>query len=119
MSMGFLVEEKAAIIWRGLMVMSAIQKLLRQVDWGSLDVLVVDMPPGTGDTQLTISQQIPISGKDCSPPWLTTPNTHYPRSLLGAVVVSTPQDVALSDARRGVEMFKKVHVPVSLGPVFW
>ena len=65
MSMGFLVEEKAAIVWRGLMVMSAIQKLLRQVDWGSLDILVVDMPPGTGDTQLTISQQIPISGEGC------------------------------------------------------
>eukprot|EP00731_Ephydatia_muelleri_P036811 Em0329g2a len=91
MSMGFLVEEKVAIVWRGLMVMSAIQKLLRQVDWGSLDVLVVDMPPGTGDTQLTISQQIPISG---------------------SVIVSTPQDVALLDARRGVEMFRKVDVPV-------
>ena len=73
--------------------MSAIQKLLRGVDWGQLDVLVVDLPPGTGDTQLTISQQIPISG---------------------AVIVTTPQDIALLDARRGAEMFRKVHVPVSV-----
>ncbi|XP_068695814.1 iron-sulfur cluster transfer protein NUBPL-like isoform X2 [Montipora capricornis] len=91
MSMGFLVEEGAPIVWRGLMVMSAIEKLLRQVAWGELDVLVIDMPPGTGDTQLSISQLIPISG---------------------AVIVTTPQDIALLDARRGAEMFKKVHVPV-------
>lgn len=75
-----------------LQVMSAIQKLLRQVDWGALDVLVVDMPPGTGDTQLSITQQVPLSG---------------------AVIVTTPQDIALLDARRGVEMFRKVNVPVS------
>lgn len=74
-----------------LQVMSAIQKLLRGVDWGQLDVLVIDLPPGTGDTQLTISQQIPVSG---------------------AVIVTTPQDIALLDARRGAEMFRKVHVPV-------
>ncbi|XP_065917701.1 iron-sulfur cluster transfer protein NUBPL-like isoform X3 [Dysidea avara] len=91
MSMGFLVEETSAVIWRGLMVMSAVQKLLRQVDWGLLDVLVVDMPPGTGDTQLTISQQIAVSG---------------------AVLVTTPQDIALLDARRGAEMFKAVNIPV-------
>ncbi|KAM7447210.1 hypothetical protein ABFA07_004636 [Porites harrisoni] len=91
MSMGFLVEEGAPIVWRGLMVMSAVEKLLRQVAWGELDVLVIDMPPGTGDTQLSISQQIPISG---------------------AVIVTTPQDIALLDARRGAEMFRKVHVPV-------
>lgn len=72
--------------------MSAIQKLLRGVDWGVLDVLVVDMPPGTGDTQLSITQQVPLSG---------------------AVIVTTPQDIALSDARRGTEMFRKVNVPVS------
>lgn len=89
--MGFLVEESSAMVWRGLMVMSAIQKLLRQVDWGVLDVLVVDLPPGTGDTQLTISQQIPVSG---------------------AVLVTTPQDIALLDARRGAEMFKNVNIPV-------
>ena len=76
-----------------LQVMSAIQKLLRGVDWGQLDVLVVDLPPGTGDTQLTISQQIPVSG---------------------AVIVTTPQDIALLDARRGAEMFRKVHIPVSI-----
>ncbi|XP_070776132.1 iron-sulfur cluster transfer protein NUBPL isoform X2 [Enoplosus armatus] len=91
MSMGFLVEDVAPIVWRGLMVMSAIDKLLRQVDWGSLDYLVVDMPPGTGDVQLSITQNIPIAG---------------------AVIVSTPQDIALLDARRGAEMFKKVNVPV-------
>ncbi|XP_059209766.1 iron-sulfur protein NUBPL isoform X1 [Centropristis striata] len=91
MSMGFLVDEVAPIVWRGLMVMSGLEKLLRQVDWGSLDYLVVDMPPGTGDVQLSISQNIPVAG---------------------AVIVSTPQDIALLDARRGAEMFKKVNVPV-------
>ncbi|XP_078262593.1 iron-sulfur cluster transfer protein NUBPL isoform X3 [Rhinoraja longicauda] len=91
MSMGFLVEEKAPIVWRGLMVMSAIEKLLRQVEWGQLDYLVIDMPPGTGDVQLSISQNIPISG---------------------AVIVSTPQDIALLDAERAANMFQKVNVPV-------
>uniref|UniRef100_A0A3P9KPC9 Iron-sulfur cluster transfer protein NUBPL n=1 Tax=Oryzias latipes TaxID=8090 RepID=A0A3P9KPC9_ORYLA len=91
MSMGFLVEDTAPIVWRGLMVMSAIERLLRQVHWGSLDYLVVDMPPGTGDVQLSITQNIPIAG---------------------AVIVSTPQDIALLDARRGAEMFKKMNVPV-------
>lgn len=91
MSMGFLVEETAPIVWRGLMVMSAIERLLRQVEWGQLDYLVIDMPPGTGDVQLSITQNIPISG---------------------AVIVSTPQDIALLDARRGAEMFRKVNVPV-------
>ncbi|CAM4644982.1 unnamed protein product [Leuciscus chuanchicus] len=91
MSMGFLVEEVAPIVWRGLMVMSAIEKLVRQVDWGNLDYLVIDMPPGTGDVQLSITQNIPIAG---------------------AVIVSTPQDIALLDARRGAEMFRKVNVPV-------
>ncbi|RVE56915.1 hypothetical protein OJAV_G00211080 [Oryzias javanicus] len=91
MSMGFLVEDTAPIVWRGLMVMSAIERLLRQVHWGSLDYLVVDMPPGTGDVQLSITQNIPVAG---------------------AVIVSTPQDIALLDARRGAEMFKKVNVPV-------
>ncbi|XP_045865951.1 iron-sulfur protein NUBPL isoform X3 [Meles meles] len=90
MSMGFLVEETAPVVWRGLMVMSAIEKLLRQVDWGQLNYLVVDMPPGTGDVQLSVTQNIPISG---------------------AVIVSTPQDIALMDARKGAEMFRKVHVP--------
>ncbi|CAN9501894.1 unnamed protein product [Ophioblennius macclurei] len=91
MSIGFLVEDVAPIVWRGLMVMSAIEKLLRQVEWRALDYLVVDMPPGTGDVQLSITQNIPIAG---------------------AVIVSTPQDIALLDARRGAEMFKKVNVPV-------
>ncbi|KAK9409639.1 iron-sulfur protein NUBPL [Crotalus adamanteus] len=91
MSMGFLVEETAPIVWRGLMVMSAIEKLLRQVDWHQLDYLVIDMPPGTGDIQLSISQNIPIAG---------------------AVIVSTPQDIALLDAHKGAEMFRKVNVPV-------
>ncbi|RWS14425.1 iron-sulfur protein NUBPL-like protein [Dinothrombium tinctorium] len=91
MSMGFLVDEKEAFVWRGLMVMSAIGKLLRGVAWGSLDYLFVDMPPGTGDTQLSITQNIPVSG---------------------AVIVTTPQDVALDDARRGVTMFTKVGVSI-------
>ncbi|CAN8020387.1 unnamed protein product [Ixodes persulcatus] len=91
MSMGFLVDDKSPVVWRGLMVMSAIQKLLRQVAWGPLDYLVVDMPPGTGDTQLSISQNIPVSG---------------------VVVVTTPQPIALTDARKGAEMFQKVQVPV-------
>ncbi|XP_026704945.1 iron-sulfur protein NUBPL isoform X2 [Athene cunicularia] len=91
MSMGFLIEETAPVVWRGLMVMSAVEKLLRQVDWGQLDYLVIDMPPGTGDVQLSVSQNIPIAG---------------------AVIISTPQDVALLDARKGAEMFRKVHVPV-------
>lgn len=91
MSMGFLVDEKSPVVWRGLMVMSAIQRLVKQVAWAPLDYLVIDMPPGTGDTQLTISQLITIEG---------------------AVIVSTPQDIALLDARKGAEMFKKVDVPV-------
>nr|XP_039255583.1 iron-sulfur protein NUBPL-like isoform X2 [Styela clava] len=91
MSMGFLVDEKSPIVWRGLMVMQAIQRLLRQVNWGILDILVIDMPPGTGDVQLSITQNVPVTG---------------------AIIVSTPQDIALSDARRGAEMFHKVNVPV-------
>ena len=91
MSIGFLVEDDAAIVWRGPMVMSAMTQLLREVAWGDLDVLVVDMPPGTGDVQLTMAQNA---------------------SLAGAVIVSTPQDLALIDARRGIAMFKQVHVPI-------
>jgi ATP-binding protein involved in chromosome partitioning len=91
MSMGFLVEENTAMIWRGPMVMSALQQMLREVAWGALDILVVDMPPGTGDAQLTLAQQTPLAG---------------------AVIVSTPQDLALIDARRGIAMFRKVNVPV-------
>ncbi|BFZ15618.1 hypothetical protein BsWGS_18657 [Bradybaena similaris] len=90
MSMGFLVDEKSAIVWRGLMVMSAVQKMLREVVWGPLDYLVVDMPPGTGDVQLSISQNIPVSG---------------------SVIVTTPQDLALLDARRALDMFSQVNVP--------
>jgi ATP-binding protein involved in chromosome partitioning len=91
MSIGFLVEEDTAMIWRGPMVISALNQMLREVDWGELDVLVVDMPPGTGDAQLTMSQSVPLAG---------------------AVIVSTPQDLALIDARRGVAMFQKVNVPI-------
>ena len=91
MSLGFLVDKDAAVIWRGPMVMKAIDELLRNVAWGELDVLVVDMPPGTGDAQLTLSQKV---------------------SLSGAVIVTTPQDVALADAIKGVAMFRKVGVPV-------
>ena len=91
MSIGFLIEEETPMIWRGPMVMSAITQMLREVEWGKLDVLVVDMPPGTGDAQLTLAQQVPLAG---------------------AVIVSTPQDLALIDARRGIAMFRKVDVPV-------
>ncbi|WIG51477.1 MAG: Scaffold protein for [4Fe-4S] cluster assembly ApbC, MRP-like [Afipia sp.] len=90
MSIGFLVEEETAMVWRGPMVMSAIRQMLWDVAWGELDVLVVDMPPGTGDAQLTLAQQVP---------------------LRGVVIVSTPQDLALIDARRGIAMFDKVSVP--------
>lgn len=91
MSMGFLVDEEAAMIWRGPMVQSALMQMLREVVWGDLDVLVLDMPPGTGDVQLTIAQQVPLAG---------------------AVIVSTPQDLALIDARKGITMFRKVEVPL-------
>ena len=90
-SIGMLVDEDTPMVWRGPMVMSALTQLLREVAWAPLDVLVVDMPPGTGDTQLTMSQNVPLSG---------------------AVIVSTPQDLALLDARRGIAMFERVHVPI-------
>lgn len=91
MSMGFLVAEDTPTIWRGPMVISALTQMLREVDWGELDILVVDMPPGTGDAQLTMAQQVPLAG---------------------AVIVSTPQDLALIDARKGLNMFRRVEVPV-------
>ncbi|HXW23173.1 MAG TPA: Mrp/NBP35 family ATP-binding protein, partial [Xanthobacteraceae bacterium] len=91
MSIGFLIEEETPMIWRGPMVMSALTQMLREVEWGELDVMVVDMPPGTGDAQLTMAQQVPLKG---------------------AVIVSTPQDLALIDARRGIAMFRRVNVPV-------
>ena len=91
MSIGFLVEEDTPMIWRGPMVVSALNQMMREVQWGELDVMIVDMPPGTGDAQLTMAQQVPIAG---------------------AVVVSTPQDLALIDARRAAAMFEKVSVPV-------
>src|SRR5262249_24470471 len=87
MSMGFLVDEATPVIWRGPMVVSALTQMLRDVIWGDLDVLVIDMPPGTGDVQLTMAQQVPLSG---------------------AIIVSTPQDLALIDARKGLTMFRKV-----------
>jgi ATP-binding protein involved in chromosome partitioning len=90
-SIGFLVDEDTPMIWRGPMVMSALTQLLREVSWSETDVMVIDMPPGTGDAQLTLAQQTPLSG---------------------AVIVSTPQDLALIDARKGINMFKKVHVPL-------
>ncbi|KAF8009699.1 hypothetical protein BT93_J0629 [Corymbia citriodora subsp. variegata] len=91
MSMGLLVEKDAPIVWRGPMVMNALEKLTRGVHWGNLDILVVDMPPGTGDTQISMTQRLQLSG---------------------ALIVSTPQDVALIDARRGARMFAKVQVPI-------
>lgn len=91
MSIGFLVAEDQPVVWRGPMVMGALQQMLSDVNWGELDVLVVDMPPGTGDAQLTMAQNVPLAG---------------------AVIVSTPQDIALIDARKGLNMFRKVDVPV-------
>lgn len=91
MSMGFMVDEETPMIWRGPMVQSALEQMMRDVNWGELDVLVVDMPPGTGDAQLTMAQRVPLAG---------------------AVIVSTPQDIALLDARKGLNMFRKVDVPV-------
>ena len=91
MSMGFLVDEDAPMIWRGPMVQSAIQQMLGDVDWGELDVMVVDLPPGTGDAQLTMAQRVPLAG---------------------AVIVSTPQDIALLDVKKAVNMFRKVDVPI-------
>ena len=91
MSIGFLVDEETPMIWRGPMVISALTQMLREVQWGALDVLVVDMPPGTGDAQLTMAQAVPLAG---------------------AVIVSTPQDLALIDARKGLNMFRKVDVPL-------
>ncbi len=91
MSIGFLVEEETPMIWRGPMVMGALEQMMGQVTWGALDILVVDMPPGTGDAQLTMAQRV---------------------ALTGAVIVSTPQDIALIDARRGMRMFERVRVPV-------
>jgi ATP-binding protein involved in chromosome partitioning len=89
MSMGYLIPESSPVAWRGLMVMKALQQLLHEVEWGGLDVLVLDMPPGTGDVQLTITQQLILDG---------------------AIIVSTPQDLSLKDAVKGVELFKKVNV---------
>ena len=91
MSIGFMIDAEAPLVWRGPMVQSAILQLLKDVEWGALDVLVVDMPPGTGDAQLTMAQKVPLAG---------------------AVIVSTPQDIALLDARKGIEMFRKVNVPI-------
>lgn len=91
MSIGFLVDEETPMIWRGPMVQSALEQMMKDVNWGELDVLVVDMPPGTGDAQLTMAQRVPLTG---------------------SVIVSTPQDIALLDARKGLNMFRKVDVPV-------
>ena len=89
--MGFLVDEKAPVVWRGLMIIKALHQLTREVDWSGTDILVIDMPPGTGDTQISIAQSLPISG---------------------SVIVTTPQDVALADAIKGVEMFSKFDIPI-------
>lgn len=89
--MGYLVPEEAPVAWRGLMVMKALQQLLHEVDWSGLDILILDLPPGTGDVQLTITQQLHLSG---------------------AIIVSTPQDISLKDAVKGVQLFKKVDVPI-------
>ena len=91
MSIGFLIEADQPMVWRGPMVTQALNQMLQHTRWSDLDYLIVDMPPGTGDIQLTLSQQVPVSG---------------------AVIVTTPQDIALLDARKGLQMFRKVSVPV-------
>jgi ATP-binding protein involved in chromosome partitioning len=91
MSIGFLVDAAQAVVWRGPMVTQALTQLLSDTDWGELDYLVVDMPPGTGDIQLTLAQRVPVAG---------------------AIIVTTPQDIALADARKGLAMFEKVSIPV-------
>jgi ATP-binding protein involved in chromosome partitioning len=91
MSIGFLIEEETPMIWRGPMVTQALEQLLNDTNWRDLDYLIIDLPPGTGDTQLTLSQKVPVSG---------------------AIIVTTPQDIALLDARKGLKMFEKVEVPV-------
>ncbi|MBK5967609.1 MULTISPECIES: iron-sulfur cluster carrier protein ApbC [Thiorhodovibrio] len=91
MSIGFLIDEETPMIWRGPMVTQALEQLLNDTNWGDLDYLVIDLPPGTGDTQLTLAQKVPVSG---------------------AIIVTTPQDIALLDARKGLKMFQKVEVPV-------
>ncbi|MDM3869884.1 iron-sulfur cluster carrier protein ApbC [Porticoccus sp. W117] len=91
MSLGYLLEDKAPAVWRGPMASGALQQMLGQTRWGELDCLIVDMPPGTGDIQLTLAQKVPVSG---------------------AVIVTTPQDIALLDAEKGIEMFRKVSIPV-------
>lgn len=91
MSIGFLIDEDKPMVWRGPMVQGALEQLIKDVEWGELDILLIDMPPGTGDVQLTMSQRVPLSG---------------------AIIVSTPQDIALIDARKGLNMFKKVNVPI-------
>lgn len=91
MSIGFMVPAESAVIWRGPMVMKAVEQLMYDVEWGELDYLVIDLPPGTGDAQLTLAQLVPVTG---------------------AVVVTTPQDVALADATKGVNMFREVGIPI-------
>lgn len=91
MSIGFLVDEEAAIVWRGPMLFKAIDQFLRDVDWGDLDVLIVDLPPGTGDVQLSLAQKVPLSG---------------------AIIVSTPQNVALADVKKSIDMFKRINTPI-------
>ena len=91
MSIGFLIDEEKPMVWRGPMVQGALEQLIKDVEWGEIDILLIDMPPGTGDVQLTMSQRVPLSG---------------------AIIVSTPQDIALIDARKGLNMFNKVNVPI-------
>ena len=91
MSIGFLIDEETPMIWRGPMVTQALEQLLNDTRWKDLDYLIIDLPPGTGDTQLTLAQKVPVSG---------------------AIIVTTPQDIALLDARKGLKMFEKVEVPI-------
>ena len=112
MSMGYLLpSEGSPVAWRGLMVMKAVQQLLWEVEWGGIDVLVVDMPPGTGDVQLSVGQQVIVDGE-----WLIGTTRYVYTNRTGAVIVTTPQDVAMIDAVKGVNMFRKIDIPVLSSP---
>ena len=133
MSMGFLLPKTpgtdssadTAVVWRGLMVQKAVQQLLFDVDWrdarsgAELDALVIDMPPGTGDVPLTLGQLVNVDGEYLVKVPVWHPQYNREMHYIGAVIVSTPQDVALTDVRKGVSMFQKISVPVSGRETMW
>lgn len=110
MSMGYLVGENAPVVWRGPMVMKAIQQLLHEVEWGGLDILVLDLPPGTGDTQLTITQQVILDGMILVPVQGLVMKTKL--TPIGSVIITTPHTLATKDAVKGINMFKTVNIDI-------